>query len=202
LEDAAAWASWLRTLGLKKGDRVAMLAESRPEWGAAYFGISAAGYVAVPILPDFAEQQVSNIISHAEVKAAIGSSKLTESLDAAVSASESLPKDLPRANLESRRFSPGRVSVRSLRAPGEPRIMFDEPLDPDDIAVILYTSERREPPRAFTLTHNGDCLERQSQPEGGFGRESRECRPPFGAALAHTYECTLGLVGMLSVGVK
>jgi long-chain acyl-CoA synthetase len=200
LEDAAAWASWLRTLGLKKGDRVAMLAESRPEWGAAYFGISAAGYVAVPILPDFAEQQVSNIISHAEVKAAIGSSKLTESLDAAVSASESLPKDLPRANLESREIlsGPGLGSV--IAAPGEPRIMFDEPLDPDDIAVILYTSGTTGTSKGVTLTHNAIAWNAKASLKEGLGENPENVVHLSVLPLAHTYECTLGLVGMLSVG--
>jgi non-ribosomal peptide synthetase component F len=41
----------LTRLGVKRAERVGLLAESCPEWGIAYLGIVAAGFVVVPILP-------------------------------------------------------------------------------------------------------------------------------------------------------
>jgi long-chain acyl-CoA synthetase len=50
---SAAFARQLVESGLKRGDRVVVLSENRPEWGVAYIGATAAGFVIVPILTDF-----------------------------------------------------------------------------------------------------------------------------------------------------
>lgn len=200
LEDAAAWSSWLLTLGLEKGNRVTILAESLPEWGAAYFGISAAGFVAVPILPDFAEQQISNIMSHAEIKAAIVSSKMGDVMENAISASETLPADLPRARIETREIlaGPGKGSLIAL--PENPRAFFDHPVQPDDVAVILYTSGTTGTSKGVTLTHNAIAWNASAALREGLGENPKGVRHLSVLPLAHTYECTLGLVGVLSVG--
>ncbi len=198
-EDAAAWSSWLLTLGLKKGDRVTILAESLPEWGAAYFGISAAGYVAVPILPDFAEQQISNIMSHAEVKAAIVSSRMGEVIESAISASETLPGDLPLARMESKEIlaGPGKGSI--IAQPDNPKAFFETTIQPDDVAVLLYTSGTTGTSKGVTHTHNAIAWNARIAIREGLG-EDPDIRHLSVLPLAHTYECTLGLVGVLSVG--
>jgi len=200
LEDAAAWSSWLLTLGLKKGDRVTILSESLPEWGAAYFGISAAGYVAVPILPDFAEKQISNIMSHAEIKAAIVSIKLSETIRNAIKESETLPDDLPLAQIETRELITGPGKKTTLSLPENPRALFETPLQPDDIAVILYTSGTTGTSKGVTLTHNAIAWNAEAALREGLGENPQGVRHLSVLPLAHTYECTLGLVGVLSVG--
>ncbi|MGA2548316.1 MAG: AMP-binding protein [Rectinemataceae bacterium] len=59
-------AALLVLLGAAPGHRVAILAESSPEWGIAYFGISRAACVVVPILTDFTSEQVAAILDHSE----------------------------------------------------------------------------------------------------------------------------------------
>jgi len=200
LGDAAAWASWLKTLGLAKGDRVAILAESRAEWGAVYFGIAAAGFIAVPILPDFAEGQVSHIISHAEVKAAVSSSKLGGVMEAAVAASNTLDDALPRARMETREIlsGPGQGSV--IAPVDRPLGMFEEPLDGDDVAALLYTSGTTGTSKGVTLSHNAIAWNASTALREGLGPNPKDVRLLSVLPLAHTYECTIGLVGILSVG--
>jgi len=200
LEDAAAWSSWLLTLGLEKGDRVTILAESLPEWGAAYFGISAAGYVAVPILPDFAEKQISNIISHAEIKAAIVSEKLAETIQSAIKDSETLPGNLPLARIESKEILSGPGKNSTIALPENPKALFDSPLQPDDIAVILYTSGTTGTSKGVTLTHNAIAWNAVAAIREGLGENPQGVCHLSVLPLAHTYECTLGLVGVLSTG--
>lgn len=48
-EMSTAIARWLMDQGIKPGDRVAVLGENRPEWGAAYLGVQMAGAVVVPV---------------------------------------------------------------------------------------------------------------------------------------------------------
>ncbi|MCK5735012.1 MAG: acyl--CoA ligase, partial [Spirochaetaceae bacterium] len=200
LEDAAAWSSWLLTLGLEKGDRVTILAESLPEWGAAYFGISAAGYVAVPILPDFAEKQVSNIISHAEIKAAIVSEKLTSVIKNAIKTSETLADTLPLAQIKSKEILTGPGAGSIIALPGNPKTFFETPVHPDDTAVILYTSGTTGTSKGVTLTHNAIAWNASTALREGLGENPQGVRHLSVLPLAHTYECTLGLVGVLSIG--
>ena len=53
----------LRSLGAKTGDRVAILAENRPEWTMSDFAIMAAGAVSVPIYPTLLPWQIEYIIN-------------------------------------------------------------------------------------------------------------------------------------------
>ena len=48
-EMASDFAKGLQALGLKNEDKVAILSENRPEWGAAYLGTLAAGGINVPL---------------------------------------------------------------------------------------------------------------------------------------------------------
>src|SRR5262247_1812587 len=52
----------LRHLGVQAGDRVALLAESSPEWSATDYAILANGAVNVPIYPTQAVDQVEYIL--------------------------------------------------------------------------------------------------------------------------------------------
>jgi long-chain acyl-CoA synthetase len=59
----------LLAAGLKKGDRVALWAENRPEWIAAWLGALAAGCVIVPIDFLISEKECLNIIKITRAKA-------------------------------------------------------------------------------------------------------------------------------------
>src|SRR3954453_22924787 len=53
----------LRLLGVKAGDRVAILSENRPEWTMGDFGILCAGAVSVPIYPTLLGWQIEYILN-------------------------------------------------------------------------------------------------------------------------------------------
>lgn len=55
---------------------MALLSESRPEWGIAYLGISGSGLVAVPIQPDSEPAWIERVLSHAECSAVLASEAL------------------------------------------------------------------------------------------------------------------------------
>ncbi|RLD77826.1 MAG: long-chain fatty acid--CoA ligase, partial [Bacteroidetes bacterium] len=62
--------------GIKKGDRLAILSVNMPNWGISYLAITFIGAVVVPILPDFHESEIENILKHSGVKGIFVSDKL------------------------------------------------------------------------------------------------------------------------------
>ena len=61
-------ANHLLHLGVKKGDKVAILSANMPNWGITQFAIANIGAIAVPVLPGFCSTELQNILEHAEVK--------------------------------------------------------------------------------------------------------------------------------------
>ena len=51
----------LQSIGVKKGDKVAILSMNMPQWGIAFFATCVIGAVVVPILPDFHPNEIKNI---------------------------------------------------------------------------------------------------------------------------------------------
>ncbi|MBC7806633.1 MAG: AMP-binding protein, partial [Akkermansiaceae bacterium] len=61
-----AMASGLASFGVKKGDRVALLSENRPEWTVVDLAILHLGGVVVPIYPTLPSPQVAYIVRNSE----------------------------------------------------------------------------------------------------------------------------------------
>ena len=66
--DVELLAEMMLELGVRKGDKVAILSTNMPNWGKTFFAISLVGAVAVPILPDFHSREIHTIIEHSESK--------------------------------------------------------------------------------------------------------------------------------------
>ena len=56
----------LLELGIKKGDKIATIANNRPEWNFIDMGIMQAGAIHVPIYPTISEDDYRYILKHAE----------------------------------------------------------------------------------------------------------------------------------------
>lgn len=60
--------STLASLGIEKGDRVAILSESRPEWAIAFFGIIACAAIVVPLDVKLSEKEIQYILNNSQAK--------------------------------------------------------------------------------------------------------------------------------------
>ncbi len=65
---AKSTASYLIEHGWQKGDRLAIYGESCPNWMVFYLAATIIGVTAVPVLPDFSEVEVSNILRESKAK--------------------------------------------------------------------------------------------------------------------------------------
>ncbi len=81
-ERASRLANGLLSLGLDKGDRVALLAYNRSEWMEIHAALAAAGLVAVPINFRLTPPEIAYIAQHSEARAFIVQDDLADRVDA------------------------------------------------------------------------------------------------------------------------
>lgn len=163
---------------IQPGDRVAILSSSVPNWGVAYFAITSAGYVVVPIMPDFTSEDIDRIVEHSEAKALFVSDRLFSKLSKSTA---------DKLNIVIRTKNLGIIAQNVKDGNGTTRIP-----QPDDLAAIIYTSGTTSQPKGVMLTHYNICSQLEMidklflvYPEDIF----LSILP-----LAHTYECTIGLI--------
>ncbi len=172
LRDAVRWFSTgLRTLGVKPGDRVAILSENRPEWAIADFAILAAGAVTVPIYPTLLAWQIEYIINDASAVAVICSTdEQYQKIDGIrhQGGGDGEPPHAPTIH-NVILCEPGLggapegvltfdavVEMGRKDEESSGRARFDELLasrSPSDLATLVYTSGTTGKPKGAMLTH-------------------------------------------------
>lgn len=173
----------LISAGLNAGDKVAILSSSMPNWGVSYFAVTTAGMVAVPILPDFTGAELDLIIEHSEAKAILVSDKLYTKLS---------KETLDKMNIVIRTKGLNVISqnVKETGSKREPK--------PEDLAVIIYTSGTTSKPKGVMLTHYNISAQTTIIPPLFDYNENDVLLSIL--PLAHTYECTLGMIYPFSRG--
>jgi long-chain acyl-CoA synthetase len=141
-------------LGIDGGDRVAILAGTRPEWTLADVGALWAGSVVVPIYPTNAPEECEYVLADSGARAVVCEDPAQ--LAKLAGTAERCPR------LEHRILMTGSaqnaITLDALRRRG--RALGDEVLaariaavDPADVATIVYTSGTTGPPKGCMLTH-------------------------------------------------
>jgi long-chain acyl-CoA synthetase len=147
----------LHQLGVKKGDRVAILADSCPEWSITDYAILACGAVTVPIYPTQAIDQVAQILENCGAEFLfLGNSKNLKRIQPVLDQMKKAPQlffldekseDLP--NLPALENQGGAEIARQPQLFG---VLISEAV-PDDLATIIYTSGTTGEPKGVMLTH-------------------------------------------------
>ena len=163
---------------IQPGDRVAILSSSVPNWGIAYFAITSAGYVVVPIMPDFTSEDVDRIVEHSESKALFVSDKLFSKVSKTTA---------DRLNIVVRTKNLGIISQNVKGGKGSMRIPQS-----NDLAAIIYTSGTTSQPKGVMLTHYNLCAQLSMIDQ--LYMVYKEDVFLSVLPLAHTYECTIGLI--------
>lgn len=172
--------------GVGTGDRVAILSQNMPNWAIAFFSATAFGRVAVPILPDSSEAEVTNILHHSESKALFVSKKYLSKVSPECLDSLSVVIDIEDLLTIKRDDSSfvcdGRVS--------EPTA--------DQLAAIIYTSGTTGTPKGVMLSHRNLC----HNVFAAFHcwKTTEKDRWLSILPMAHTYEMSLGMLYPFFVG--
>jgi long-chain acyl-CoA synthetase len=162
LRDTVRWFSTgLRCLGVKNGDRVAILSENRPEWAMADFAILCLGAVSVPVYPTLLGWQIEYILNDSGSVAVITSTE--EQLQKVLEIRAHCPSVHNIITCEpSSSTGAGVRTFESVVALGRDeeqkhgRAKFDElraKATPADLATLVYTSGTTGNPKGAMLTH-------------------------------------------------
>ncbi len=146
-----ALANALLNRGLKKGDRIAMIAYNSLEWLEFYGACAKAGFVAVPIMFRLTPAEYTFIVNNAECAAFIVEKPFVEGVDSAKDDLETIPADR-YFYLGEGPAPAGFTRLEDLFAAGsteEPSVKVDH----QDTWIIMYTSGTTGRPKGVVRSH-------------------------------------------------
>ncbi|MBQ7772000.1 MAG: AMP-binding protein [Bacteroidales bacterium] len=152
------------TIGLKKGDKVALCAKNSARWGVTFFAANTYEAVLVPILADFHPDSVNSLVDHSESKLLLTDTDIWTKLDI---------KKMPqvKAVISSSDFSLLYAADETIQAASDNlETLFAEkypsgftaadvsyPVDNDkELAIINYTSGTTSAPKGVMLRY--ECI--------------------------------------------
>ncbi|WP_329401205.1 AMP-dependent synthetase/ligase [Streptomyces melanogenes] len=142
----------LLSQGLRPGDRVAILAETSPDWTHTHLACLAAGAVVVPIYPTAGEEEVEWVLKDSGARFALYESEQQ------AARLEALRPELP--SLEAVWCLKGRgelrdqpQTTRTQNATLAHLLATANAVRPEDTATLVYTSGTTGPPKGCRLTH-------------------------------------------------
>jgi long-chain acyl-CoA synthetase len=146
-EMVARFAGALDELGVKKGDKVALISKPRAAWATAFFAILRCGAAVVPLNPELQQGEIERILIEAEVKSVIISGLKSDDL------------------LAIKEQSLSHLTLISMDRPEKEEILFLDALllgrkplptvkvSPEDLAILMYTSGTTGNAKGAMLLH-------------------------------------------------
>lgn len=134
-----------KELGIKKGDKIAVIGRNLNNWAVTYLGTVTYGAVIVPILPDFNSSDIHHIVTHSESKLLFATENIFNNIDD--SKMKLLKGIISLGEFEVLCSSCDKLEkahkvteVKASKIEVTPdNLNFADPKD-DDIAVLSYTS--------------------------------------------------------------
>jgi long-chain acyl-CoA synthetase len=185
--------------GVKKGDRVAILAENSPQWGVAYLGAVRLGAVVVPILPDFPESDVAHILAECKAKVLFTTGKQIDKI------SEFTDSHLKKIVTLDDFSGKGAIFVTTpfsefLDGNSPAGEIKFKPVCPHDLASIIYTSGTSGHSKAVMLSHAN--LRANVDSASGLADVTPDWTFLSVLPISHTYEFTVGFLLPIRQGAR
>lgn len=200
---------FFKTIGIKQGDKIALLGKNDVRWVTTYMATLTYGAVVVPILPDFTPQDAMHIVNHSDSQLLYVSEHIWETLEF-----EKMPRIMTAISLDNGQLlaehtSRGQRASKTLPAisklfhkkyphgftPDDVKYPY---LDPNTVAEINYTSGTTGFSKGVMLTLNnlaGNVV---------FGVKSHLHYPGSRCLsflpLAHAYGCAFDMLTPLAAG--
>jgi long-chain acyl-CoA synthetase len=155
------FAAGLIKLGIKKGDRLALVSEGRNNWVIGELGILYAGAINVPLSVKLTPEEIKFRINHSESRMVLISSIQSQKLETILSECNTLEKVIHLDTQEE--YGENEIHFNEVRKIGrewlevtENKAAFEQlytGIKPSDFANICYTSGTTADPKGIVLTH-------------------------------------------------
>ncbi len=139
------YARWAMTEGLGKGDVVALMAPNRPDYMAAWLGLTSVGVVVALINTNLRGDALSHCVAVAEPVCLIASTEFAEVAEAAAARVAEPPPVWAEGRLD---WAMARLSDEPLGADEAPAVTVRDP------ALLIYTSGTTGLPKAARVSHH------------------------------------------------
>ena len=170
---------------ISAGDKVAILSQNMPNWTVTMFSAVAFGRVAVPILPDSSETEITNIINHSGTKVLFVSKRLLPKVSREIIDKLTLVIDIET-------FENIKRKEEAFTCEG----WLKEP-QPDDLACIIYTSGTSGNAKGVMLSHRNLC---QNMVAAWHAQKCKSSDKWLSVLpMSHTYEMAFSLLYPLFV---
>jgi len=209
LADAVhALAGYLYQRGVRKGDRVAILSENRPEWAITDLATQILGGINVALYTSLPASQVGYILQDAGAKILVVSSaaqlRKAESvfhecpaLEEIITLSEMRKDHPPFVRAWETVLTEGAAYWKAHAA--ELGALADQ-VQPDDLSALIYTSGTTGLPKGVMLTHRNFCSNVQAALQRvDFGPQDHHLS--F-LPLCHSFERTAGYIAVMACGAR
>jgi long-chain acyl-CoA synthetase len=189
-------AGGLRDAGIGEGDVVGLIAPNGAEWIEAFLAVLRVGAVAMPLAEQLGSEELGRILAHSGARHAIVSARHARRLESFV---EELGLDLLLVKAEG--------PLERAEPPPDARWLDDlaggdgaglPPLEPGQVAALLYTSGTTGTPKGVPLSHRNLCTNVEALLQAELASPADRVLLPL--PLFHTYPLTVGLLAPLAVG--
>jgi len=153
-------AAGLHGLGVRRGDKIAILSANNPRWGISDYAITGMGCATVTVYPTLIPSQIQFILEDSDTKMIIAQDQVQT--DKVLSFFDSSPKlekiicmdDTVAATENVMRFQD--VLELGIKSQGEGFSLAEESKQckPDDLLTLIYTSGTTGNPKGVMLTHS------------------------------------------------
>ncbi len=145
----------LHNLGLEREDKIAIIANNRPEWNFVDFATQQSGAVSVPIYPTVSEHDLTFILNDAKIKYVfVSSSELYSKVKAASASVPSIKGIYTFNNVDGAKNWMDLVNDGKQNPKAKEIEVIKNSITPNDLFSILYTSGTTGNPKGVMLSHN------------------------------------------------
>ncbi len=191
----------LAAVGLKPGDKLAIVGDNRPEWAVSYLAAACTGIICIPMDKDLRETEIFNILRLSGAQAIICDHKHIESI---LELQKKLPDLAVVINMDETRQIGEVAFFEDVQRLGRERIEsgqkdFEErAVSADSLLSILFTSGTMGNSKGVMLTH-GNVVSNLIDAAKWVDLRTQD-RFLSVLPLHHSYECTDGFLLPIYLG--
>ncbi len=187
-------ANYLIEIGVEKGEKVSILSESMPEWGAALFAATLTGATAIPLDIKLTEYEITSILSDCKPKIMLVSSSY---LETALNVQKQVPEIEHTILIDDKGANKTFPSLYTIEDKPDRKWRHRSP---SKSAFIIYTSGTTGSPKGVEISYK-NVMAQVDAVSKSFALSPKD-RLLSILPMNHLFELTVGFLSFLSMGTS